>query len=820
MRAFWLLAVALLGCGTKPVNTLTLKSTGASVELTLSPFSFTVKDPGGAALLTSLTGSDAYGSFAETLDAPSYVDQIVPGWDGYQPHEGAWVHGGKPTVLESSATSARLQFPLAGGTLTATFTVDGTRVHVSHQFTPDGSARYNKSTLGFALPSDEHFFGLGERYATVDHRGWSLYSWSEEGALGGGEDVPPSPTNPYPNGPSMTYFPVPFFLSNKGYAVHLETTFRTETHLGSERMDAWRIAANTTSLDFTAYVNADPKASLDQFTADTGRPQVPAPWVYGPRRRISIGDSVDGGPEWQVMRQLKMPITTIDDSMHFLPANSELGREQQIRDWTGQLHTAGFKVCAYNNPFVAESDPGGAADYAVGKDAGYFVLDPDGGPSLVFLISGAPLYVAMVDFTNPAATQWYESLLWRTVDAGYDGWMHDFGEYVPRNGRFSNGKRGDELHNLYPVLSAKAAHDVLAAAHPNDYLFYVRGGYTGTAATVPAVWGGDPEATFDQTQGMPAMLRGGLNLGMVGVPVWGSDMTGFKCITNAPRDKEVFIRWLELGAVSPIMEEENACSNPLEQRTTWKLWNDQETIDAWTAMASLHTRLQPYFQTLALEANRSGLPMMRHPFLTHPHEPQAWAVEDTFFLGPALYAAPVVHRGITTRAAWLPPGAKYLDLADGTVYPGGATAMIPAPLDKLPLLLVNGQLLPLLDADVQTLGAATDGTVTAADRAGVLDVKVALAPGDHASLTLADGAQLFAERLAQPGGNPQQLTALADPSTLGSCQRCSFKDTLGSTPRVRLNGNPGDDDLTLDDLHVKVSGGASRLVRWEAFALP
>jgi alpha-glucosidase (family GH31 glycosyl hydrolase) len=349
---------------------------------------------------------------------------------------------------------------------------------------------------------------------------------------------------------------------------------------------------------------------------------------------------------------------------------------------------------------------------------------------------------------------WYQQLLRRPLALGYDGWMHDFGEYVPRKGRFFDGRRGDAVHNPYPMLSAKAARAVLQAEKPDDHLFFVRAGWTGSQAVAPAVWGGDPEADFDETQGLPAMLRGGLNLGLSAVPYWGSDMTGFKCLGAGPRDKEIFIRWLELGAVSPIMMDQNACSNPLEKRTKWGLFNDEETIDAWRQMAKLHTRLQPYFLTLAREAAATGMPLMRHPVLTHPDQPEALKVEDAFFLGPALYAAPVVRRGVTVRKVWLPPG-RYVSFEERTVYEGGREVDLPAPLDRLPLLLVAGQLLPLLDASVQTLApASVPSVVTASSRADVLDVRVALAPGQAAQLTLADGTTLRAERTG--GGDRRQ----------------------------------------------------------------
>jgi alpha-D-xyloside xylohydrolase len=256
-------------------------------------------------------------------------------------------------------------------------------------------------------------------------------------------------------------------------------------------------------------------------------------------------------------------------------------------------------------------------------------------------------------------------------------------------------------------------------------------------------------------------------------------MTGFKCLGAGPRDKEIFIRWLELGAVSPIMMDQNACSNPLEKRTKWGLFNDEETIDAWRRMASLHTRLQPYFLTLAREAAATGMPLMRHPVLVHPHRPEALQVEDAYFLGPALYAAPVVRRGVTVRRVWLPPG-RYVSFDEGTVYEGGREVDLPAPLDRLPLLLVAGQLLPLLDASVQTLApASVPGVVTADSLADVLDVRAALAPGQVAQLTLADGTTLRAERAGAAG----DALGVATAATVASCEQCALEEPS----RLRVN---------------------------------
>jgi alpha-D-xyloside xylohydrolase len=259
--------------------------------------------------------------------------------------------------------------------------------------------------------------------------------------------------------------------------------------------------------------------------------------------------------------------------------------------------------------------------------------------------------------------------------------------------------------------------------------------------------------------------------------------------------------------------EQNACSSPLTPKRKWKLWDDDQTVDVYGAMSRLHTRLAPYFEMLAVHAHGTGIPIMRHPFLLHPREPEAWRTESAFYLGPSLYTAPVVERGARTKDVWLPPG-KWIDLVDLVVYEGGRRVTIPAPLEKLPLLLADGGIVPMLDASIETLAPATDASVvtpeTVADR---LDVVVALSAGRDARLVLADGTELVARRLsarAAPSGLPA-----GDPQ---ACTDGCVEDTPG---RVRLSTPLVDThDVAHDDLVLTARGPRVRRVRWDVFRLP
>jgi alpha-glucosidase (family GH31 glycosyl hydrolase) len=796
-------ALVLAGCSSPDCGDgvsaalLTLQSADMTVEVATRPYALTVRDASGAVVLDS-------GTIGWTTGTIGIGKALYNGYFFFDPSFDSWREGMR--VVAATQTDQELDVSLRSG--------DGTCIHVSHVLR-DGALRVEAHSggtvpraweIGFSSPPDEAFLGLGERYDRVDHRGLAVYNWPEEGGLTMGEAVPPGPDNPYPNGGTMTYYPVPFMLSTAGYGFWLDTTFFNQFELASETTDAWRAWEIGPTLAFEVYL---PRASdtrpwplqiLDTFTAATGRAMVPPDWSFGPRRRINRETIVNGVPEIQAMRDQGLALTAVDDTLHFLPDGNDLGHEAELSAWVQSATALGYKMIGYYNPYFS-SDPASplASVTADGVANDYFLKGPDGTPGTVTLISGATLTVYTMDPTNPDAVAWFTSQFQRALDLGYSGWMYDFGEYVQANWTAHDGETGASLHDAFPVLYDQAAHDALEAVRPGDWYYFSRSGYTGAQQYAPMTWSGDPDASFGLAEGLPAQVRATITLSMSGVAHVGSDIGGFKCQHNTANtaDGELLARWIEAGAMSSDMHDEDACSGGGTKAT---IWSSPEAQTAWRTYAKLHTRLGPYMSALAANAHVTGTPVVMSPWLVHPERRDLAQVDAAFYFGPGLYAVPVVTRGATSVTTTLPPG-ELVDWRDGTLYDGGSIATLPAPLTELPLLLVDGSLVPMLDPSIDTLAPESSATVIGpTDVADVYDVAGAISRATgRATFTLADGGVLAASY----DGSPI------------ACTGCTVTRVGPRVQRVQVTTTA---DLAAGGLALHASGVTRRL-RWDVYVV-
>ncbi len=823
------LLVALSGCGS-PDSLHILSGRDITVEVRADPYGLTVRDGSGRVVLASRDGGgDDFAPLGWAAGQVQWRRGLLPGYYEFSPALAPWHRAGRVTSVERD-----------GARLTVVISGDGPPIRVVHELRdatlrvqaelseppPAGGAAPRAWHAAFSSPPNEAFLGFGERFNRTNQRGVDVFSFAEEGGVGGTEAE--ASRTQFPSGEPMTYFPVPFFVSTAGYGFWLDTTWRSEFNLATADPDAFRAWHTGPTLAFEVYLpHSDdsrpfPQQLVDRFTAATGRPLLPPAWTFGPRRRINRGTLVGGVPEFQAMRQQDLAITALDDALHFLPGGSHLGSEAALRSFTASARALGYRVNGYYNSLFAKEDTPLQPVVDEGLASGYFLRDRTGAPSEVFLISGRPLVVYQLDFTAPRAVTFYQRMFSWATELGYSGWMYDFGEYVQPDTQSASGMSGEELHNLYPVLYDKAVHDAMEASpRKGDWLAFARAGYTGSWRYIPMFWSGDPSASFDSAIGLPAMVRAGINLGLSGAPHWGSDIGGFKCVPggSAKADGELLTRWIQLGAMSSNMQDQDACALNMDGGHKATIWTSPDAKEAWRTYARLHTRLFPYLYALAQEASRTGAPTMRHLLFEHPERVDLAAVDDTFYLGPTLLVAPVVHRGERQRAVELPLGL-YLDWRDQRLLEGGRQVTLDAPLDKLPLLLRDGHLLPLLDPRIDTLDDGDHSSAPAGvdvigprEVADVYDVVglLSLRTG-RAAFTLADGGRLEASFTG--GLDLAALRPARDDADLASCTGC-YRDTQLAMGLRRLRVSLGEGSVKLGGLDLLTKTG--RRVRWDLY---
>ncbi len=804
------------------LSTWTSSSGNASVVVTAQPFSITIKDKQGNVLLESANVDDpTYGAVSFTHNTDLTGGTIVYGWDYFRGEDNPFVKA-KLTGVTSDGAGLTLQISGDGDdahTGIIKFSDypnnGGVRISAAVAHAPGGTdtddTTINRVSLAFKMHDDDHFFGFGERGVYVDERGQKLKTWVEEDGFGHGEDTPIGPGNPSPNGPDMTHVPVPWMMNPRGFGLFQDTVNRVNYHLGDERTDAWRVEATTGDFEAVLFADPEPANLIAGLTSITGRPPPISDWFLAPRRRANIGTD-----EMEKLRSNHIPTTAIDTAFHYFPHGLGTMTHDQLKAVTADIHARGFKAISYFCSFVAE-DAHPEIDEA--RAGGFLVKHADGTP---YMMLDQSFEAGIVDFTNPDAVKWFQGYMQGAIDDGWDGWMYDFAEYVPMDAVMFNGMRGSEAHNLYTNLYQKAAMDIVGP----DRLIFVRSGYSGstgnntgkvsvlgTGGLVPMLWAGDQATDFDAAQGLPSALILALNSGLSGLPLWSSDISGYHFIYNPPPDKELYLRWTELGAFSVDMHDENegAGSDGLTAADRWQIWKDQESTDTYRKYASYKTRMLPYLQVAVSEARQTGMPVMRHLLIGHAKDPQVWGITDEYMFGDSLLVAPVVERGETSRSVYFPDDAYY-DFWSGEPMPGHTTANVDAPLDDVPVYALAGAIVPMLDASIESLFSATTGTIPVSADSVASRMEVQIFAGKTGKITIADGTTFsqananVPPNVTAPSDDTGPIPAAAGTSDLTTCSRCALLDTTGRT--LTVVDTVQNVNVTAGDLSFKVESGA------------
>lgn len=526
-----------------------------------------------------------------------------------------------------------------------------------------------KVAIWLPVRPDERFFGLGEKFNAVDQRGRLVDLWVRNGATG--DDA---------------YKPVPFWMSTRGYGVALLTDRRAWVQLAHPLEPSWVVATvEGPRLEAVLFHGETLKDLLGAYTAWVGRPPCPPPWVFGPWKsrdwRVENASTVDIDLKRQEELGLCCTVKLIDAGWSTEPNNFTWNPDKypDPRGLIDRARARGYQVAVWVCPWFIE----GTDVFQMLAGQGFLLKAPDHRP-YVHRIANAPcLMGAMLDFTHPQARAWWQAGIRGLMELGIRAIKTDFGEQVPVDAVGDDGRSGLQLHNAYPRLYNEATWEVVS---DGEGVLLTRSGWAGSQR-FPAVWAGDQTADFSPTSGLPSAIVAAQTAGLSGFPFWASDIGGY---FGAP-SPECFARWTEFGAVSPIMQ-----VHGMGEHDPWNM--GAEVLDIYRHYAGLRCRLFPYIYSLARDASATGLPVLRAMALEFPHDADVAGhdfVSFQFMLGSHLLVAPICWDSMRRRRVYLPADNSWVDYWTGELLAGGTVVDASAPLERIPLYLRQGGIIPM-----------------------------------------------------------------------------------------------------------------------------
>lgn len=259
------------------------------------------------------------------------------------------------------------------------------------------------------------------------------------------------------------------------------------------------------------------------------------------------------------------------------------------------------------------------------KEKGYLLKRPDG--SLWQWDKWQP-GLAIYDFTNPQACEWYANKLKGLMDIGVDCFKTDFGERIPTDVQWFDGADPQKMHNHYAYIYNELVWNVLKeTVGEEEAVLFARSASVG-AQQFPVHWGGDCYANYES---MAESLRGGLSIGLSGFGFWSHDIGGFE--NTAPA--HVYKRWCAFG----LLSSHSRLHGSKSYRVPWAY--DGESCDVVRYFTEQKCRMMPYLYREAARANELGTPMMRAMMLEFPDDPACDYLDRQYMLGDSVMVAPV-----------------------------------------------------------------------------------------------------------------------------------------------------------------------------------
>ncbi len=549
-----------------------------------------------------------------------------------------------------------------------------------------GSSK-NQDTVNVTkkLFPDEHFFGFGERMDFLDRRGKALRLNVGRGQgrphIVGAYDVL-----------QANYSPVPFFMSTRGYGIFLHNANPTNWDMGHNNPETYSFSAEGGELDYYFMYGPDFSSILDTYTDITGK----APML--PKFAMGLHVGTYSGGTWgheeetstdyvvalaQKFRDLNIPLDVLhlDSTWRIFGENGGTGAtsfewRETFKNPEGMfndLYALNLNMVGLHlRPRFDNGKELRLLDEARRK--GYVYPEPNNQGEFVNF------------FDEKSVDWWWKNGVKRVADQGAMFLKTDEGSAFGHKANESDktgpqGKEINALHNLFPIAYAKAPYEKFAEHNKMRGMNQTREGYAGIQR-YPYIFAGDWPSEW---QYFEPVIKAGLNIGLSGVGNWAHCMGGFEHVA----DPELYIRWCQFGLMSPI-----AHLFGMEHPNYKEPWNyGEEAQSIFKKYDELRYELMPYLYSALYQNHSTGQPLMRALVLDYQKDPNVYEITDQYMLGDNLMVCPVTTKGAQTRTVYLPEG-NWVDYWTGNTFSGKKFISVLCPLDKMPLFVKAGGILP------------------------------------------------------------------------------------------------------------------------------
>jgi len=509
------------------------------------------------------------------------------------------------------------------------------------------------------LSVGESVYGLGERFTPFVKNGQVVEMWNEDGGTSS----------------EIAYKNVPFYISNRGYGVLVDSYADVVFEIASEKVSRVGVSLETERLRYLIFVGPAPRDVLSRYTELTGRPALVPQWTFGLWLTTSFTTNYDEGTVNSFINGMK----DREIPLHVFHFDSFWMKQYSWCDFTWdpevfpdpgamlkRLKNRGLKICAWINPYIAQK----SVLFKEAMDAGYLLKRRDGSVWQTDLWQAG---MAVVDFTNPDAKRWYQDKLAAIVSMGVDCFKADFGERIPVSEiAWHDGADPVCMHNAYAYLFNEAVFEVLVNAFGQGQACLFSRSACAGGQQFPVHWGGDCCASYVS---MAESLRGGLSLSLCGFGFWSHDIGGFEQTATA----DLYKRWCAFGLLSTHSRLHGSTS----YRVPWLF--DEEACGVLKHFVELKCSLMPYIYGQSVVAHMTGVPVMRPMFVEFSEDPACHPLDTQYMLGESLLVAPVFSED--GKVCYYLPQGRWTNYLTNEVVIGGSFRTETHDYFSLPLMV-------------------------------------------------------------------------------------------------------------------------------------